>query len=51
MTDPTLPTVALPLNATDTKMQLWNKAKLTYQYLYRHYLDEYDWFFKADTDT
>ena len=43
--------VALPLGGQDSRQQLWNKAKLTYRYIYEHHLDQFDWFFKGDTDT
>ena len=49
--DSTVPTVALPLGGQDSRQQLWNKAKLTYRYIYEHHLDQFDWFFKGDTDT
>ncbi len=49
--DSTVPTVALQLDGEDSRQQLWNKAKLTYRYIYQHQLDQFDWFFKGDTDT
>ena len=49
-TDTAFPSIGLPVEE-ESRSQLWNKAKLTLRYIYRHYLDDYDWFFKADDDT
>jgi len=48
--DTSLPAIGLPIEV-DSRNQLWNKAKLTYRYIYSNFLDEYDWFYKADDDT
>jgi hypothetical protein len=47
----TLPAIGLPLPGPESRTQLWNKAKLTFSYIYDHHLNDYDWFFKADEDT
>jgi glycoprotein-N-acetylgalactosamine 3-beta-galactosyltransferase len=46
-----LPTVAVPIHGPESREQLWNKAKFTLRFVYDNYLDDYDWFFKADDDT
>ena len=51
ITDPSLPAIALPLQGPDSRERLWEKAKLTLQYVYDNFIDEYEWFFKADDDT
>jgi hypothetical protein len=48
--DPSLPAIALPI-VEESRDQLWNKAKFTLRYIYKHHLADYDWFFKADDDT
>jgi hypothetical protein len=51
LTDSSLPAVGLPLDGPESRLQLWNKAKLTYKYVHANFLKDYDWFFKADDDT
>ena len=48
--DSSLPVVALPIG-DESRKKLWDKAKLTFQYIYSNHLNDYDWFFKADDDT
>ena len=50
-TDSSLPAIGLPLPGPESRDQLWNKAKLTFRYVYTNHLNDYDWFFKADDDT
>ncbi|KAH1015857.1 hypothetical protein HUJ04_007177 [Dendroctonus ponderosae] len=47
--DSSLPSIALPV--IEDRNNLWGKTKQAFKYLYEHYYDEADWFFKADDDT
>ena len=49
--DSSLPAIGLPIPGPESRDQLWNKAKLTFRYIYDNHLNDYDWFFKADDDT
>lgn len=42
---------AIGFNVTDSHDHMWGKEKLMMQFIYKHFLDDYDWFLKADDDT
>lgn len=35
----------------ESRQELWHKIIFAISYIYENYLDQYDWFFKADDDT
>ncbi|XP_064456425.1 glycoprotein-N-acetylgalactosamine 3-beta-galactosyltransferase 1-like [Ornithodoros turicata] len=47
--DPELPAIALPVN--ESRSYLWEKTKAAFTEVYNNYLNESDWFLKADDDT
>ncbi|XP_064456423.1 glycoprotein-N-acetylgalactosamine 3-beta-galactosyltransferase 1-like [Ornithodoros turicata] len=47
--DPGLPAIALPVN--ESRSYLWGKTKAAFTEVYNNYLNESDWFLKADDDT
>ena len=42
---------AIEMKSRASYQNLWNKLNETLHYIWRHYRDEYDWFFKVDDDT
>lgn len=42
---------AVGFNVTDSHKTMWGKEKLMLQFIYKHFLNDYDWFYKADDDT
>ncbi|XP_017834886.2 uncharacterized protein LOC108594267 [Drosophila busckii] len=43
--------IVVPLDVDDGYDLLWNKTRAAFRYVHQHYLQEGDWFFKADDDT
>lgn len=42
---------AIGFNVTDSHGSVWGKVKLMLKHIHSNYIDDYDWFMKADDDT
>ena len=42
---------AIGFNVTDNHGHVWGKLKLVMQYIYKNFINDYDWFIKGDDDT
>ena len=47
--DSSLPSI--DLKVVESRKTLWGKTKAAFQYVYKHHLNDADWFVKADDDT
>lgn len=47
--DPSFP--AIGLDVSEGRDQLWRKTRAAWDYIYKHHLNDADWFIKADDDT
>lgn len=42
---------AIGFNITNSHSYVWGKQKRMFRYVYKNFLSQYDWFYKADDDT
>ncbi|XP_069184737.1 glycoprotein-N-acetylgalactosamine 3-beta-galactosyltransferase 1-like [Procambarus clarkii] len=42
---------AIDIGVSEGRHKLWAKTRAAFTYVYKNYLSEYDWFYKADVDT
>ncbi|KAK0073596.1 hypothetical protein PV325_005336 [Microctonus aethiopoides] len=47
--DDSLPTIVMPVG--EGRNNLWGKTREAFKYVYKNYINEADWFMKADDDT
>lgn len=48
--DPTIPSVEIPHLGPESYMNMWQKTRSIWKYVYAHYLDEFDYFLLGGDD-